>query len=259
VEQMSKQIDIYKSLINDFCKETNQYKNKIDIPGIFIPHGLSKYNCAKKKYFYIGRDTNDWCKFNELITFYEENNIEKYIEENNWPTSSDEFLEYTNNSQGGFWTLAAKLHLKLNGIQEDIQINTQMKNEYKEILEEMGYGNLNSIETKQSLQNRSQWESIDKSIYEDIKQKSKRFDRLKLILDIYNPDYIFIFNWDADENLAFTDLQFERLEHQNIENVCSVYYVKENNTKIIWTIHPNNLRFKGMNINDLITIILERL
>lgn len=257
---MTKQKECYKQLIIDFCNETKIYKNKIDIPGLFLPHGLSNFDTAEKKYFYVGRDTNGWGSLDELLTDFEDNNVEKYIEDNNgWPETVDDFLEYTNNKSGGFWTLASKLHLRLHGIIEDISINLDIKEDYKDILEGMGYGNLNSIETHQSLKNRGKWDCIDQSIYWDIKSKSRRFDKLKYILDIYNPDYIFIFNWDADEELAFSDIDVEWIKEEHIPDICSTYNIKGFNTKIVWTIHPRNLSFKSMNIDELIQIICERI
>jgi hypothetical protein len=260
---MNKQIYTYKQIIVDFCNETRQYKNQIDIPGLFLPHVLANYDRANKKYFYVGRDTNGWGSFNDLIIAYENNQIEEYIEKNNnWPGVVDNFLEYTNNKAGGFWTLASKLHLKLNGINETVSINTDIDEKYKVILSEMGYGNLNAIETHQSIKNRDKWNDIDQIIYWDIKSKSRRFDKLKYILDIYSPDYIFIFNWavdEAEEELAFTDINVEWQENDHIPKILATYLVKDYNSKIIWTIHPRNLSFKEMNIDELIQEISSRI
>lgn len=255
---MNKKVEAYKKVVSDFCEETKHYKNKIEIPSLFLPHALDGYFTATKKCFYVGRDTNGWGSFDDLLNSYEANEIETYIEDG-WPKEPDDFLEYSNNRAYGFWTLVSKLQLKINGINDEVSINTNLDEKYKKILSGIGYGNANSIETQKSLISRGIWDDIDQSIYYDIKNKSTRFDKLKYILDIYSPDYIFIFNWDADEDIIFSDLNVDWLEGEHVDKLFSTYKIRDYNTKVIWTVHPTSLRFKGIKIDEFVKLICDRL
>ncbi len=255
-----KQSEVFLPLLEQFCAATNEYKGKIDLPGLFLPHGLKNYDNAQNKYFYMGRDTNGWgSSFDELIEFNEKEELDKYIDNNNvWPTG-DDFLEYTNNSAGGFWTLAARLHLKIKTGHSNYAIRPDLEDKYKELLQDMGWGNLNSIETQQSLDKHGEWDDIDQDIYWKIKSKSRIFDCLNHILDAFQPDYIFIFNWQADEEIAFNGLKYKWIKKDHIPDLLSIYRIEDYQTRIIWTIHPRNLSFKGMNIEELIELVVERM
>jgi hypothetical protein len=250
----AKQIETYKPLLDEFCQETKKFKNKIEMPGLFLPHGLENYETAKNKFFYVGRDTAGWIPFNELIDCFENNKIIDYINKNDWPNSLDEVFKQANNNPSSFWNIACRLQLKLNGVKEDLAINTNLSDEYKQILLEMGYGNLNSIETPQSIKNRKEWDSIDKNIYKEIKNKSLKFDNLKFILDIYNPSHIFIFNLKGDEELAFKNLEYECIQDKEFQNLIAIYTITGYKTKIIWTVHPGSFRYIKKNALEKISV-----
>jgi len=100
------------TLLNDFCKAIKEYKNKIDMPGLFLPHVLGNYDKSIVRYFYCGQDTKKWFSMQELIKYYDRNELDKYIEENNkWPNNED-IIEYSGN-KGNFWTFVIKLHIYL--------------------------------------------------------------------------------------------------------------------------------------------------
>lgn len=258
----TKQIETFKTFLDEFCQETKQFKNKNEMPGLFLPHGLENYETAKNKFFYVGQDTAGWSSFDKLIDCFENNKINDYIVENDWPNSVDEVLEHANNNPSAFWTIVCRLQLKLNGINENLAMNIYLSDKYKHILSEMGYGNLNSIEKLQSINKRRErngLDHIDKNIYSEIKNKSLKFDNLKFILDIYNPSHIFIFNWIEDVRLAFKNLEYECIQEEDIPGLIGTYTIKGYKTKIIWTVHPRRLSFKKMNASDLIDEIMKRI
>ena len=246
----------YLDQLNKFLEEVKCYKNKVNMCGLFLPYTLSRYNSAKKKCFYFGQDTYGWIDFNKMIEYYENNNIIGYIEENNNLMTVDKIIEYSNNKEGNFWTLIIRLHVFLC-TNEIINVNEFSEND-KQYLEEIGYGNLNSIELPKSLQNQGLWDTLNETIYWDVKEKSRVFDSLKYVLDLYDPDYIFIFNWDASKE---KDTFYRLVPHCNtesyIDGIISTYSIENYKTKLIWCPHPNNLRFKSMNINELINIICK--
>lgn len=247
----------YEKSLNDFCGSVKHYKNQIGIHGIFLPHVLSGYSDAPKKYFYCGQDTYGWFSFDAMIDCYERGRVTDYIEENNsWPTE-DDMCEYSQN-KANFWTLVIRLHIFLN-FNEIINVN-EISTRQKEVLNQLGWGNLNAIEKPSSLRNQKIWDSIDPEYYWDIKEKSRTFDALKHILDQFDPDYIFIFNWDSGKEAdTFKGLNPHWNEDEYIEGVISTYTFDQYKAKVIWCLHPNRLRYKSMNINSLVELIATRL
>jgi hypothetical protein len=255
---MLNQKETYLPLLENYLSEVQIYKNKVDLSGVFLPHTLPKYETAKKKYFYCGQDTYWWIPFDKMIQYFENQDISGYIDENNaWPRVED-IIKYSNNKEGNFWTLVIRLHLYLHN-REFANINDLSENDI-EILQELGWGNINAVEMPRSLENEGRWDALNKDYYWDIKGKSKGFDSIKYILDVFDPDYIFIFNWDNNkEEDVFKGLNPRWNEHEYWDKTISTYNFAEYKAKVIWCPHPNNLRFKSMNIKDLIEEIEIRL
>ena len=254
------QVKFFLPMVSEFCNNIQNYKGLSKIPGLFLPHVLENYGSAERKYFYVGRDTNGWEKFSKLIQQYKSSELVQYFDENNsWPNVND-FLEYANNKAGGFFTFVTKLHLRLHGVNEDVAANPELDDKYKKLLTEIGWGNINSIETPDSLKRREEWENINKDTYWAVKKYSRIFDRVTYILDIYKPDYIFIFNWDWDaEEFYFKDIKANWIKSEYDETFISTYSVDGYKTKIIWTIHPQRMSYLGMNSDKLLAEILKRL
>ena len=188
-----------------------------------------------------------------MIEYYENNNIDEYVKENNNWLSTNRIIEYSNN-KSNFWTLIIRLHIYLH-TKRLINVN-EISEEEINLLEEIGWGNINSIEIPKTLMNEGRWDDLDKNFYQDIKEKSRIFDSLKFIFDIYNPDYLFIFNWDDNkEEDVFNELTPIWNKEEYTHGIISTYTFENYKTKLIWCPHPNNLRYKSMNINELIEII----
>jgi len=237
---------IFKPLLEQFCKETKDVTIGDDFPSIFLPHVMKGYETTDKKIFYFGQDTSGWTSTKELMQKYSANALNEYINETSEWINENGYLDYNENKAYGFWTLVAKLHLRLKGVTKVNGIGRSFYNdENLQLLNDFGYGNTNSIEKKQSLIRRKKWDNIDQSKYWIIKEKSTIFDKLQHTIKVYNPDVIFIFNWGCNITTFLEGLSYEIEKYDLFENHFWIVKIKDSNTKIIRTIHPNNLKFQG--------------
>ena len=137
-----------------------------------------------------------------------------------------------------------KLHLYITLGMTDIDI-TQLTDDEYQIIEEMGYGNLNSIEHDRTLQaldyygtEKKCWDVIqDKDKFNELRRASRKLDRIQHVLDAYRPDLIIIMNWE-DRMDIFEGLEINEIKDFYIDKLRSVYEIPEYNTKVIWTNHP---------------------
>ncbi len=250
--------NVFDPLLRQFCQDTEQIQIDENFSSIFLPHTMSGYDKADKKIFYFGRDTNGWLPTKYLMQNFKDQRLDKYIDETSSWINDYGFLDYNKNSAYGFWTLSMKLHLKLKGITDNIRIDkTFYDHEYIDLLNDFGYGNTNAIEVQKSLQNQGIWQTLDKSKYWQVKEKSKIFDKLIHTIKAYHPDLVFIFNWACDEKLFLEGLNYINEKLDLINNQFWVYTLNDTKTKIVWTIHPRTLSFNGYNTDKLIDTILN--
>jgi hypothetical protein len=247
----------YISLLKEFYNETKQY-GTIYIPGLFLPNIMNGYSESELKIFYVGQDTYGWTDYGEMLQYFSNADYEGYINENNGWLTENRIIENSNNKSGSFWTLVIRLHLKLH--KSDLQNVNEINRKDIHILNDLGWSNLNSIEKPSSLINEGIWDDINQEIYWKIKEASRKFDSIKHVLDIFEPHYLFIFNWDDNkEDDAFDGLKPIWNGKEAIDKVIATYTFQEYRTKIIWCPHPNNLRYQAMNNDDLINEICKRL
>jgi hypothetical protein len=248
----------YDKLLSKFYNDIKDFGD-IGIYGLFLPNVMENYFTSSKKYFYMGRDTYYWKDYKDMLDLLKNQNYDDYIKLNNEWLSPKSIIEYSNNSAGAFWTTIIKLHLKLNHY--NLQNVNDITEEETNCLRSLGWGNLNSIEVPQSLEKEVDWDVIDKDKYWKIKDASKSFDKIKLIIDTFQPDYIFIFNWcDSDkENEVFESLNPIWNKDEYIENVISTYNFKEYKTKIIWCPHPARFSYISYNNDQIIEEIMKRI
>lgn len=250
-------IDFYKPLLEIFCKSIAPYASKSKYPyGPFIPYTMSEYNNSNLKIFYIGRDTYYWISIDDMMCDFKNNSLENYLLRNSDTVNVDKMLEWKNNS-GAFWTLVVKLHLYLKtGIYYD-DVN-QLSADEIELLQDIGYGNLNAIELPNSLIKEGEWDNINKNEYWIIKQESAIFDRLNLIINAYSPDYIYIFNWEDRDNI-FEGLKYKWHEEYFEDKFRAVYSIEGHKTKVIWSSHPRRFSFLGTNMKEMVLYLSETL
>jgi len=255
---LQSQIEIYKPLLEQFCNDTKEIEIGDTFSSIFLPHTMTGYDNSERKIFYFGQDTFGWTQTKDLLLKHKDNKLQDYITETSEWINDNGYLDYNNYKSFGFWTLVAKLHLRLKGITEVNGIgNSFYDDDNLELLNDFGYGNTNSIEIKESLIKQRKWESLDQSKYWLIKEKSKIFDKLKYTIQVYNPDLIFIFNWSCDDKAFLEGLEYEIEKLDLINNHFWIINIPKSKTKIIWTVHPNNLMFQGFNVDQLIETIIK--
>ena len=253
---MKNQEKIYLPLLEKFCSEIVQNKNLNDIPEVFVPIAMPNYIDAEKKIFYCGSDTFGWGEMSNLMEFFKDNDLKNYLTENNKWLTPEGIIKHSNNNPASFWGLVIRLHLMIKTKQ--LKSLSNLTDEDINHLNDIGYGNIYSIEHQKILKKRGVWENIDKYVYDDIKSKSCMFDHLKLILNCFNPDIVFIFTWDeSKEEDIFLDLKPEWNEVDFKKGIISTYTIEGYKTKLIWCLHPNRLRFKSMNADELINEILR--
>lgn len=248
--------EYFLPLVEDFCKAAEEIGPEgYPRHGLFVPYTFENYHSAQNKIFYIGRDTFGWIKFKEMMEDYKNGLLNEYLDKNsnvvtvqgkNESSSDTHSLkeEWNKNNKWDFLKYSQKLHLYINLGKKDIDI-TKLTDEEYQVIEEMGYGNLNSIEHDRTLQNikvgtdKTCWEMIqDKVKFRQLRRVSRGLDRIKHILDAYRPDLMIILNWE-DRMGIFQGLEVKEIKEYYIEKLRAVYEIPEYGTKVIWSNHPN--------------------
>jgi hypothetical protein len=131
------------------------------------------------------------------------------------------------------------------------------------MLNEIGYGNLYSIETPNTITKRKDVYEDDKVVwdlinnveqYNAIREAAKPFETLKSMIEAYNPDYVFVLSWiEKNDFFEGTDYKWQKdffKEDLEEKKYRAVYLSNQYNTKVIWSLHPNALKFKGFKKED---------
>lgn len=247
----------YLPLLKDFCNKTIPlYENGAYDQGPFIPYVMSNYYDASNKIMYVGRDTYYWESFETLLNAYKGDNLGLYLDANKRCVNVEKMLEWKNNT-GSFWNMVDKLHLliRTGNYYSDI---TTIGLEEKSLLEEIGYGNLYSIEILKTILKRYEDDDYQPpKEYWEICEAAKPFETLKSMIEAYNPDYVFVFSWIDKENdfLKGTDFSFQKEWYE--DSFRSVFTSKKYNTKLIWTSHPNRYSFLQTSVEEMCTYLAD--
>lgn len=231
-----------------------------------LPFVYPKYWESKMRIFYIGRDTYGWGagdgNFSYFFCKYDERDFGGYMDKNSSVLRTESRIGEWAGCTGSFWHVVNLLHLRIRfGRIADLN---NLSVEEKDALDEIGYGNLNSIEIPQTLQKEGCWERIDKDKYWAIKNASNKFlDKYKLLLDAYAPQISIITSWSGDEASYFEGLRYERIVDET-EGKLKVWVYKVSNGNqdsiVIWTCHPSYLPRISVNRIDFVekisTIVL---
>lgn len=257
---------IFHSVIRGFWKEAKEqyiYSGYPHCP--FLPYTFGRYGLASPKIFYIGQDTYWWCD-KYLPDMIRQFNIEDYdsflgmydkteiIDDEGIVTVPR--LRQWGNGAGIFWSVVQSLHLLIRTGVYHSHTDDYTENDF-EILEEIGYGNLQAIEQRSSLRN----EGIsmkDKTAYSKLKSISEqKLDKLKFILEAYNPDIIFVLAW-KDYDSWFEGVENKWLEELYIDGERAVYRLN-NGKKVIWSAHPRRMLLRGYNKKELVHFLADSL
>jgi hypothetical protein len=248
-----KQKEVFKPLLQKFYEQVKDLESETYPPAIFLPQVCEDYGIeGKKKVFYVGRDTYNWELWSEMQSKFSRNDYEKYLVSNNKYLTGKGYKE---NEKSVFWAMCEKIHQKFG-----------FGNEFSAF----GWGNRNSIELVASLENQHKniplWKDFGASsqnIYYKIKKASKNFDKLVYLLDVYQPDIVFILSWSNEGKKSYFDgLGWHLHNHNSTEKFkIRIYEISlhEKNIKVVWTEHPSSLRYKGVKIDEVVEKIKNML
>ena len=244
-------MDYYIPLLKTFCQKTMSIYDKGYDQGPFIPYTMTNYSNAPIKIMYVGRDTYYWEPAETLKKAFRNNKLEDYLIANAKCVDVDKMLTWKNNT-GSFWNFVNKLHLMIRTGQMVSDITT-IDDKQKSILEEIGYGNLYSIEMLSTLRKRFEESELPiTSEYETICKAAKPFETLKSMIEAYHPDYVFVLSWiEKNDFFEGTDFVWQKDLYQDADKKYrAVYLSNQYDTKVIWTLHPNAMWRRGLSKND---------
>ena len=242
-ERLQNALKSFGDAIND-CRADNSV-----LPwGPMLPYVYPCYGMHEQRYFYIGRDTYGWDLgggngFGDFFEKYDANDLGGYLCKNCEALSAEKRVSGWSGYTGSFWYVVNMLHLRLRyGKIVDIK---SLSPEMIEVLNEIGYGNLNSIELPVTLQKQECWDDIDQKKYWKIKGfAEKHIDCYNLIHDVFSPSVSIIMTLTGNENNYFRDMDYQKLADETHGKLkVSVYLVnrKGHRSIVIWTYHPHYL------------------
>lgn len=242
-ERLQNALKSFGDAIND-CRADNSV-----LPwGPMLPYVYPCYGVHEQRYFYIGRDTYEWDLgggngFGDFFEKYDANDLGGYLCKNCEALSTEKRVSGWSGYTGSFWYVVNMLHLRLR-YGEIVDMKT-LSPKMIEVLNEIGYGNLNSIELPVTLQKQGYWGDIDEEKYWKIKKfAEKHIDCYNLIHDVFSPSVSIIMTWTGNENNYFRDMDYKKLaDETNGKLKVSVYLVTRNGHRsiVIWTYHPRYL------------------
>ncbi len=226
---MTKKISVehFDNEFENVLKRIKPLNKKYGFPMPFKPISGKLYKSAKLKIAYIGLETKGW--------------------ENN-----DCFLnckESFKDNLGGFWDLVLNLHLKIKKMDNDIK--KALDNNFDD-LNDFVWGNLNVLENLEAIKKRVKInDECIFSEYKKIKLESEPLNKLKFLLHMYKPDFVFILSWQGDDEKYFENLGFNLINENENEKIYS-YCVNYNNrkTNVVWTCHPSYARRQGISVES---------
>lgn len=252
---------LYTNLLNEFCSESIDSLIDSGYPYLpFMPVIWSNYGMSNPRIFYVGRDTYYWIKSPEVLKeAYVIGDYSKIFNANDECVTPQRLTEEWSNNKGQFWLYVCRLHLMIRtGKLYSAEDLRHLNQEEKEFLKEIGWGNLNSIETTNALKDEDLWPLQNTSSYwKAVASSNAILNPLKNLIASYKPDYIFILSWPGNEEELFRDLKWTKIEQYYEYHKRALYRVEDFDTKIIWTSHPRALSFMGENQDNMIPYLVE--
>lgn len=212
-----------------------------------LPYVHPAYRTSECRLFYIGRDTYGWDLgsggFSDFFDKYDDGDFDGYLKQNSAVLTFEKRTTGWTGCTGSFWNVMNLLHLRIR--RGRIVNMGRLSHDEMDILKEMGYGNLNSIELQETLQKQECWDDIDKDKYRKIKAASqKHLDRYELLFDAFRPDVSIIASWSGNEADYFREMDYAKIADETKGKLkVAVYRVsKESRSSVVvWTYHPSYL------------------
>lgn len=250
-------------LVEEFCKKAVDLGAESYPPhGLFVPYTFEKYEEAPIKIFYVGRDTYGWISFKEMMQDFKNGELGNYLQKNsnvvtvrgrNQVDADEHSLKegWNKNNRWSFWTFCQKLHLYITMHKKDVDLRELTDADYQSI-EQMAYGNLNSIEHDRTLQKMGNMARIaDISKFQLLRDESRKIDRLRHIIEAYSPDLIIVLNWEERDDV-FEGLEYRWEEQWYEDKLRAVYNIAGYKTKVLWSLHPAHFSYESINPCDMI-------
>ena len=126
----------------------------------------------------------------------------------------------------------------------------------KGTLNEIGYGNLYSIEKRETLRNKGEWNDIvNHKEYRKILKAAECFEGLHTIVEAYEPDYVAVLSWE--EHKFVDKISTIWRNDLSVEGIVEVSDIPGRRTKLLWSNHPTRYKFLRINQKKMISIIAE--
>ena len=260
----NKQKDVYEPLIEHFKEETKGDWDKLwfeprdynrYLAGLMIPKVFPYYQACNKKVIYMGQDTYEWVDFDSVYN----DTVANYLKKNNdaFPKSLDDLAERWGNPYH-FWDYVCKLQLAIHGSPSSLNSLSEAD---RDIISGIGWGNLNPLEKDSTIWKYGEdfCKLFDWSIYYHLFERAKEISKVKYLIEAYHPDLIINLCWDFNENLFFDGVEYEYCSGNSLDGFIACYLLKDSNTQVIWSRHPNNLRFMSITPDEIIKQIVERI
>lgn len=232
--------------------------------GPMLPYVYPRYGENANRYFYIGRDTYGWdlgsgVGFGDFFAKYDAGDLSGYLRMNGTALTTEKRINCWSGYTGSFWHVVNMLHLRLRqGVMPNMG---ELTTEQIALLDEIGYGNLNSIELPVTLQKQECWDDIDQGKYETIKWASDEYlNRYALVHDTFKPTVSIITTWSGDEGHYFKGLNYNMLAEETRGKIkIAVYLVKNgcHTSIVVWTYHPSYLPRIHISCEDFVECIAK--
>lgn len=257
------QLKTYLPLLEEFCRQNEKTIEDSVYPYIpFLPVAFNNYEKSDLKIFYVGIDTYYWIEgISNLLDCYRTHTLATILDVNNNEVTPNRILHDWYSNKGRFWEFVCKLHLYIRSgkilSNDDLR---RLSPDEVELIGEIGWGNMNSIELKKTLKKEERWNVIDASKYSLLKKSSEDIiDPIKNLILAYNPDYIILMGWGESEEQVFKGLDYEPIDEFYVSGIRALYTTKDFKAKIVWTSHPSRFSFLKTNQDEMITCVGDSL
>lgn len=251
--------------LQEFWNEHQEdYVNSGLTDGLFLPHVMKEYDTSDKKIFYIGQDAPYWLSADKMAELFNKGNYSEYIEENNKVMRLLESRLAWGNSPSAFWTMVNKLHIYLmtGEWKQDI---AKLTSREMSLLNSVGYGNVNCIPLKHTIENYGSWDDVNPDLYIKIRKALFPIEQLKGIISVFEPDIIIILtshvNYFIEENLFNNlDISWLSMIYESGPHISAgTIYNGKKKCQIAWASNPNRYRFIATNMYEVSSKIKEAL
>lgn len=221
----------------------------------FVPYVFGRYIQSPLRIFYIGRDTYYWCKAREMKSMPSDLDIQNYLRENADSMGVEKIPSWGNATS--FWGTVTRLQLLIRTGKYCSDI-TSLSNKLWSIVEEVGYGNLNSLELESTIKQKQETEIVDKSLFAQMHDCAYNLTLLSGIMKAYSPDICIVLTCTGDDSELY-ELGYKRLADFDEAPFRAIYINDDSGKIVIWSNHPSNYSWKQTNMEEMCFYLYDSL